>query len=137
MLKLKTKKAKAPKILSENEIVTRYAEAYRNMKQAEDEVKELKESMQSILKNRDVPYTYVDDVTMVFKLVTGNRANPVGYEEAQTITGFGEANMKKIAGKVDKEKVEAFYALGKVTAEQLKKLLPVAEYLQIRATVQK
>lgn len=123
---------------SQDVIVNRYAEAWRNKQAAEAELEAVKADMQGILgKAESLEYTYADGSTVDFKLVEGFRTNPIGFAEAKALTGFGEANMAKIAGAVDSKKVEAMVKLGKLAADVAEKLLPKAKYLQIRGTFRK
>jgi molybdopterin-guanine dinucleotide biosynthesis protein len=122
---------------SQDVIISRYAEAWRNKQAAEAEIEAVKAEMQAILSKTNLEYTYADGATVDFKLVEGFRTAPVGFAEAKALTGFGEANMAKIAGAVDAKKVEAMVKLGKIAADVAEKLLPKASYLQIRATFRK
>lgn len=118
-------------------VIDAYAEAWRNKQVADKVLKENAEAMQKILESGPVAYTYADGAVADFKLVEGHRVEPVGYAEAKQLTGFGEANMAKIAGKVDADACRAMAKLGKIGAEILAKLIPTKPYLQIRGTFRK
>lgn len=118
-------------------IINRYAEAWRAKQAADAELEAVKADMQGLLGSQALEYTYADGAIVDFKLVEGSRTNPVSYDEAKTITGFGEANMAKIAGSVDAKKVDAMVKLGKLGADIAAKLLPKTGYLQIRGTFRK
>ena len=118
-------------------LVTAFAEAWRNLQQAEKAMKDVKDAFRDVLVCSPVEYTFADGATVDFKLIEGHRTNPVGYDEAKEVTGFGEARMRQIAGNVDPVKVKALANLGLLTEEQMASILPVASYLQIRGTFRK
>lgn len=118
-------------------VVTAYAEAWRNKQAADKALKDSQEAMQDALGAGVLSYTYADGATVDFKLVEGHRVEPVTYGEAKQLTGFGEANMAKIAGKVDADAVKALAKLGKIGADLVAKLIPTKEYKQIRGTFRK
>lgn len=118
-------------------VIDAYAEAWRNKQVADKVLKDQAENMQKILEGGPVAYTYADGAVVDFKLVSGERVDPVTYAEAKELTGFGEANMAKIAGKVDADAVKALAKLGKIGADLLAKLIPTKGYKQIRPTFRK
>lgn len=118
-------------------IVESFAEAWRNKQVAEKTIKDSNEAMQAILEGGSMEYTFADGATVVFTLTPGERVNPVTFAEAKEITGFGEANMAKISGKVDADAVKAMAKLGKLGADLVARLLPTKPYLQIRGVFKK
>lgn len=122
------------KTATKSNVLEAYALAWAMKQSAEDILKENRADMELLLKGAggSVEYTFENETTVTFKAIDGGTVEAADLDTAREITGFGDARLLQIAGKVDAKKVKAFGELGKLTDAQVAKLLPVKPYVQIR-----